>query len=233
MIREVHQRMNTHVAASPELSTLFTERKITLSPTTLYVDDGSILMSGPTLETTGQITKMAFEETHNWLSLRGLKTDQVKNELMHFTKTKNRDNNPSICIPLNVPGELKEVTPSKCMRYLGLWFDPQLKFHDHAKITASKASRATEALQMLGNSLRGINQVYLRWMYLGAVLPITMYGSVAFWDGKSTAICNTIEHTQNKALHMITRGFKMTPIPALEIEASIPPIDITLNFYTQ
>src|SRR5260370_18454353 len=110
MIREVHQRMNTHVAASPELSTLFTERKITLSPTTLYVDNGAILMSGPTLDTTGQIIKMAFKETHNWLSLRGLKMDQVKNELMHFTKTKNRDNNPSVHIPLNIPRDLNEVT---------------------------------------------------------------------------------------------------------------------------
>src|SRR5258708_21179621 len=37
---------------------------------------------------------------------------------------------------------------------------------------------------------------------------------------------------QNKALCLITSAFKTTPIPTLEIESSIPPIDITLNYYT-
>jgi len=104
------------------------------------------MASGPTLDTTAQMITMAFEETHKWLAKRGLKTDQVKNKLMHFTKTKNRNPSPSVHIPSNTPGTLKEVSPVKCTRYLGLWFDPQLKFHKHAKIAASKASRATEAL---------------------------------------------------------------------------------------
>jgi len=233
MVREVHKRTNKHIADSAELSTLANEGKVTLSPTTLYVDDGAILASGPSLVTTAKITTMVFEETHSWLSQRGMRTNQVKNELMHFTKSKNQNSNPSVHIPVINPRELKEVTPVKCMRYLSLWFDPQLKFHKHAKITASKASRAIEALHMLGNSTSGINQHYLRQFYLGAVLPIAMYGSAAFWDGKSSTIKNTLEHVQNKALCLITRAFKTTPIQALEIESSIPPIDITLNYYTE
>ncbi len=94
---------------------------------------------------------------------------------MHFTKTKNQNNNPSVLIPVINQGKVKEVTPSKCMRYLALWFDPQLKFHKHAKIVASKASKATKALCMLGNSMKGINQLCLRQFYLGAILPIVIY----------------------------------------------------------
>src|SRR5260370_14248495 len=70
-------------------------------------------------------------------------------------------------------------------------------------------------------------------MYLGAVLPIATYGSVAFWDGKSSYIKNTLQCVQNKVLCFITGAFKTTPISALEIEASIPPIDITLDYYTE
>src|SRR5258705_11459725 len=142
----------TWIEDCTELSTLVRNDKATLSQTTLYVDDGAILASGPTLDITAKIITIAFEETHKWLAHRGLKTDQVKNELMHFTKTKNRTDNPSIHIPSNVPGTLKEVTSASCMRYLGLWFNPQLRFHEHVKIAASKASRATKALRMLGNS---------------------------------------------------------------------------------
>ncbi len=60
MIGEVHQEATTHIGDSTELSPL-----------------------------TAQIIMIAFEETHKWLAHRGLKTDQVKNELMHYTKTKN------------------------------------------------------------------------------------------------------------------------------------------------
>src|SRR5260370_11461594 len=70
-------------------------------------------------------------------------------------------------------------------------------------------------------------------MYLGVVLPIATYGSVAFWDGKSSYIKNTLQCVQNKVLHLITRAFKTTPISALEIKASIPPINITLHYYTE
>src|SRR5258706_14583925 len=176
---------------------------------------------------------IAFKETHKWLTHRGLKTDQVKNKLMHYTKTKNRQASPPIHIPMNNHTVLKEVTPTNCMRYLGLWFNPQLRFHEHVKIVSSKASRATKALQMLGNSTSGINQLCLRQIYLGTVLPIATYGSVAFWDRKSSVIKNTLQCAQNKVLCFITGAFKTTPITVLEIEASIPPIDITLDYYTE
>ena len=146
---------------------------------------------------------------------------------------KNQNANPSVHIPGINPRTLKEVTPSKCMRYLSLFFDPQLNFHKHAKIATSKASKAAEALHMLGNSTSGINQYCLRQFYLGSILPIITYGSITFWDSKSTIVKNTLERAQNKALCLITGTFKTTPIPALEIEASIPPIDITLDYYTE
>jgi len=64
--------MNKHIETSDGLSTLVKEENVSISPTTLYVDDGAILASGPTLETTAHITTLAFEETHKWLSQRGM-----------------------------------------------------------------------------------------------------------------------------------------------------------------
>ena len=125
---------------------------------------------------------VTFEETHKWLHQCSLKTDKVKNELMHFTKTKIKGHTPIINIQMNTPGVSKDITALTSMQYLGLHFDPQLKFHEHAKITASKASQVTEALRMLGNLTRGLNQMHLRCIYLAAILLIATYGSIAFWD---------------------------------------------------
>src|SRR5258708_12554718 len=143
----VQYKMNKHIEESTELSPLAKDKKIMLSPITLYVDDRAILTSGPDLNTTACINTMAFEETHLWLSQRGLQMDQVKNELMHFTKSRNQDTTPSVHIPLNTPGEWKGVTPSSCMTYLSLWFNLQLKFHEHTKITAYKVSNTTHTIQ--------------------------------------------------------------------------------------
>ena len=58
---------------------------------------------------------VTFEETHKWLHQRGLKTDEVKNELMHFTKTKIKGHTPVINIPTNTPGISKDITTSSSM----------------------------------------------------------------------------------------------------------------------
>ena len=108
---------NTCMEESPELSNLIKECKVTLSPTMLYADDGALLTSGLSLKTMAKIVTMAFEETHKWLSQWGMKTDQVKNELMHFTKTKNCNSSPTIHIPGINPRELKEGTPAKSMMW--------------------------------------------------------------------------------------------------------------------
>src|SRR5258705_13931892 len=48
MIGEVHHVATSHIKECTELSTpLVRDDKATLSPTTLYVDDGAILASGP------------------------------------------------------------------------------------------------------------------------------------------------------------------------------------------
>src|SRR5258708_24664531 len=68
MIGKVHQEATTCIEDSTELSPIIRENKATLSPTTLYVDNGAILTSGPTLEITPQIIRIAFEETHKSLA---------------------------------------------------------------------------------------------------------------------------------------------------------------------
>ena len=58
-----------------------------LHPHTLYVDDRSISASAHTREEATKIVKTAFEVAHKWLQTRGLKMDQIKCELIHFTKS--------------------------------------------------------------------------------------------------------------------------------------------------
>src|SRR5258705_3965843 len=146
---------------------------------TLYVDDGSISVAAHTREEATQIVKTAFKTAHEWLRKRGLKTDQVKCELIHFTKS-NRGRHtgpgPSITIPTNTENETRTLIPAKSIKYLGMWIDSHLTLTEHVRKTTTKAVAAAHSLKLLSNSKRGIHQTLWRQRYYGAILPITLYG---------------------------------------------------------
>ncbi len=62
------------------------------------------------------MVKITFREAHKWLTTRGLKLNQVKNELIHFTRStrgRHAGSRPSIMVPTNILGEQKVVKPAK------------------------------------------------------------------------------------------------------------------------
>src|SRR5258706_8321814 len=128
--------------------------------------------------------RAAFKVAHEWLQMRGLKTDQVKCELIHFTKT-NRGRHsgpgPSITIPTNMEGISHSIPLSKTIKYLGMWIDSCLTLNEHVKKAMMKAMMAAHSLRLLGNSERGIHQSLWRQLYYGTILPITTYSLPLFW----------------------------------------------------
>src|SRR5258708_29122981 len=89
---------------------------------------------------------------------------------------------------------------------------------------------AAHSLRLLGNSERGIHQTLWRQLYYGAILPITLYSLPLYWKSWNGQILNHLKRLQNKCLHLITGAFKTTPSIAMEIEMSIPPIDLYLEY---
>jgi len=115
---------------------------------------------------------VAFQEAHKWLSARGLKTDQVKNELIHFTwstRGRHAGDGPTATIPTNTPGETKILKPAKSIHYLRVWLDSQLNFIEHVQRMTTKAIATTHALRLLGNLIRGMHQIHARQIYIGAI----------------------------------------------------------------
>src|SRR5260370_2711150 len=147
------------------------------------------------------MVEIAFQKAHDWLTTRGLKLDQVKNELIHFTRSmrgRHAGDGPSVTIPTNTPGEQKIVKPAKLIWYLEIWLDSQLNFIKHVQKTTAKALTAMHTLRILGNSIRWMHQVHARQIYIGAIHLITTYGLPVFWKSKNRQLLNTLNMTQNK-----------------------------------
>ena len=59
-----------------------------------------------------------------------------------------------------------------------------------------------------------------------------LYASAAWWNGQKTQT-NIIEKVQNKGLRYITGVFHTTLTYAMQIEAAIPPIALTLDYIVE
>ncbi len=44
---------------------------------------------------------------------------------------------PLITIPMNVEGEMRTLTPSKIIKYLGMWIDSRLTLTEHVRTSAN------------------------------------------------------------------------------------------------
>ena len=135
-----------------------------------------------------------------------------------------------ITIPMNIEGELRTLTPLKLIKYLSVWLDSCLTLTEHVRRATSKAMTAAHSLRLLGNSERGIHQMLWCQLYYSAILPIATYGLPLYWCSRNGQIQNHLKRLQNECLCLITGAFKTTPTIAMEIEASIPLIEMYLEY---
>jgi len=191
----------------------------------MYVDDGKLYVSSKSLKTNVEKLKEAYNTAEKWLQGTGLSPDYTKRELMHYTRRKN-DGSPSITFG-DGDGTRHMVKPKTTVRWLGVYFDCKLRFQKHATILAARGENTVSSLTMLANTIRGLSQTHLRHLYLACVSPKILYACPVWWTGHQYQI-KPLKKVQRRAL---SAAFRTTPIEALEIKASIPPIKHQANLH--
>ena len=192
-----------------------------------YIDDVAIVVEGRNeIENTrllGEIARYVF----TWADKNAITFDGPKTELIHFIRRRQPSPDPDSSVYL--PNGFL-IEPSSCVRWLGVWLDSRLSFHNHIKAKTTAATRSYFALRRLANTQKGLTVSIMRQLYISTVLPILDYGSEVWWMGQKTAISKLVT-VQNGAMRSILRAFKTTPIAALESEAAIVPTDLRLTHH--
>ena len=222
----------------PEIAQSIHRDKATLVNLIIYVDDGKISVASKRIKTNSKRLTTAYQIIQTWMAEHGLNINPDKRELIHHT-WRNRDyrttnsERPAVDTPVIIPARdahpEERITAARTMKWLGVTFDNKLTFMHHLKVVTTEATKAVNSLSMVGNSVRGLHQLYRRQIIQGAILPMVMYASPAWWNGTKQQ-ANIIEKLQNRALRWITRAFHTTPIGAMQIEASLPPISLVLDY---
>jgi ribonuclease HI len=196
----------------------------------MYVDDGHLLVSSNSLETNVHMLGIAYRTCHDWFERVGLSSDIDKADLIHHTwrHADRKRELPPITLPVPNPQGQVVKKPVPVIRWLGGWFDERLTFDEHVRIVAGRAKRLSNGLSMLANTVRGLSQDSMRALYLGAIAPVFTYAAPVWWSGKRKH-ARLLTSIQNNNLRRIAGAFRTTPARALEVDTSIPPVEIQLD----
>ena len=95
---------------------------------------------------------------------------------------------------------------------------------------AMRARSTIRGLTILGNSIRGLDLVHWKQVYLMYVIPILTYGAPVWYTGISQkGLINTLQTAQNEGIRKITGVFQTTPTVVTENMIGIAPIKYLLS----
>ena len=195
----------------------------------MYVDDGNILACGASYEAVNSCLQYAYAECEDWLTRAGLGIEPNKTELIYFVRPHSRTERPShIFLPMLSHSTYYKVAASDHVRYLGFHLDHKLQWQHHVTIMTNRAKSALKSLQLLGNSVRGLDFMRWRLAYNAICLPILTYG-IQLWYRGQVGLVKQLQGAQNEAVRVITGAFKMAPREPLHQLIAILPFDLRIQ----
>src|SRR5882757_509047 len=100
-------------------------------------------------------------------------------------------------------------------------------------VMCNRAQASLKALQLLGNSVRGLDQAKWRLAYNAICLPVLTYGCQLWYSGKQVGLVKKLQIVQNDAVKLILGTFQTTPHEPLHQLLNILPMDLHLNMLLQ
>jgi len=186
-----------------------------------YIDDISLTYASTSLKKNARVLTAEIAKLYELASENAIEFDLAKTELIHFSKGKGQKE--SVQLP-----DGTRIEPSTLVKWLGVYFDQGLRFTTHVTTKAASARKAFFSLERLANSERGLSPYAFRQLYLACVASIADYGSIIWWKGQ-VGLRTKLQSLQNLGLRKILGAFRTSPITSIELEASLPPIDVRLN----
>lgn len=197
-----------------------------------YVDNYALLTCSPSIQLNLTTLRFVLE----WLILEleeiNLKIDPLKSDMIHFSWLQDNqlDNPPPLTATLYGKKHEIQISKDSFSRWLGIFLDSKLSYKQHIKAMVTRGVTITSGLQMLCNTIRGMDQTHMRQLYNACILPVLTY-SCPIWYNKNKPQKHLIKHlmtVQNIMLRKILGVFRTTQTTALNVLSCVPPIELTI-----
>lgn len=204
-----------------------------------YADDFGIYVRVPRAGT-GRVQALAdlqctVDAMLEWARLWRLTFEPTKTTLIRFTPIGNNNQQPNVIgnltssvtndndasISVRVGDHvIAETQPGIGVRYLGVWFDANLTFHDHITRLVVRATERVRFLRHVSGNSWGADRNTLRLLYTAWVRPVLEYASPV-WADIGSSVLLRLDKVQNEALRAIVGANKAADLHALHVELGI------------
>jgi hypothetical protein len=105
---------------------------------------------------------------------------------------------PHLFLPDRDVNSYYVVRPVETLRYLGFFIHRRLKWEPHVRIMCNQARASIKALQVLGNTIRGLSMANWRIVLNAVCLPVMAWG-VQLWyrTGGAKGLITMLQWVQN------------------------------------
>jgi hypothetical protein len=172
---------------SPILSALYTSSLLEASERwmhcdlSIYIDDSTIYAISATTKAAASRACQYYMEVLRWLDDNGLQANPSKTELMMFCPTRANPNltGADVLGARHTDPNLgpNHVTTVSHLQYLGVYIDHHLNWTRHVTIMANRACSNIRGINILGNSVCGLNFLNWRKVYNALIIPELTYGA--------------------------------------------------------
>jgi hypothetical protein len=172
----------------------------------------------------------------DWLSCAGLAIEPDKYELVFFRKPGKLPVIPPpshLILPDPMVSSYYMVKATDTVHYLGFFINHRLDWTEHVNVMCNRARTSLKALQLLGNSVRGLSAANWRLVYNAVCLPVLTYGCHLWFTGKQKTLVKKLQTVQNERVKIIVGAFRTAPRDALHEHLCIFPMHIHLNMLTK
>lgn len=183
----------------------------------LYVDDLLIYYEGRNLNTMERKMQLTINRITRWAAEHGYKFSSSKTQAILFNR-KGLRTTPSLSI------YDQDIRFQNEIKFLGLVFDSRLTWSAHMKKLKTESQGPLALLKCLSHLAWGADRKTLGILYKSLLRSKLTYACEVFCA--SDSIANGLNVIQNTALRIISGAFKSSPIPSLQVDCSIMPIDL-------
>ena len=158
-----------------------------------FADDTNLLNISKDYQTLKSQVNYDLFNLHKWLTANKISLNEGKTELIYFRK-----NGPAPVLNIKLHG--KTLTPSKYVKYLGVYIDEYLNGEVHCKELVKKLNRANG---MLAKARHYVPHSDLKNIYHAIFASHLMYGAQV-WTPKLLSISEKISRLQKNAARIMT-----------------------------
>jgi ribonuclease HI/exonuclease III len=189
----------------------------------MYADDLLIYIICRDLVTGMKIMESTNEILINWLTNSHLQLCSAKSSFLIFSKLKSKN------LIKHMKFGTENIARVQHTTVLGIVIDENLTWTRHIEKLHNACHKALNIIKATCKVRWGADPSTALLLYKSLIRSKIEYCSFIFANASDTT-WKKIEGIQNTAMRLITGAFKSSPIAALQIEASLPPLIIRSQF---